>query len=302
MRILLPLVAALGLLAPPAAAQTTVTLTPVKDTYLQDVNPGANFGASVDVWFGRGSFFGLGNIRTLVEFDLTSLPPHPLAIKSATFSAYQHSTEAAAGGLDCELHAATSPWTEAGATWNNQPAYDARVWDSASVGDSFYTGWIDWDATALVREHVAGSLTNLGWFFRMQIESAGASRLGYFHSSEYGADPQKRLRLVVELYDMLLSGGPLVASQVNTLTVENVRPGRNVFFAASRSGTGSHPVPQLGVVLELNNPTLIGSSMANGAGRAALSFRIPPAAAGRSVWIQACARNELSNWIADVVQ
>lgn len=302
MRILLPLAATFGMLAPLTAAQSTITLTPIKDTYLQDVSPNTNFGASTDIWFGRGSFFGLGNVRTLVEFDLTSVPPHALAIKSATFSAWQHSTEAAAGGLDCELHAATSPWTEAGATWNNQPAYDARVWDAASVGDSFYTGWIDWDATALVREHATGGLANLGWFFRMQFESAGASRLGYFYSSEFGADPAKRLRLTIELYDMVLTGAPLMSSQVNTLTVDLARPGRSVFFAASRSGTGSFPVPQLGVTLELNNPTLIGSAVANGAGQASITFRIPPSAAGRSVWIQACARNELSNWIADVIQ
>ena len=69
----------------------------------------------------------------------------------------------------------TSPWTEGGATWNNQPSYDARIWDVAYVGDSFYTGWIDWDATELVREHASGSLANLGWLFRMSYETAGAS-------------------------------------------------------------------------------------------------------------------------------
>ena len=189
----------LGLAGPLSAAQSTITLTPTQDTFLQDSNPNSNFGASSDIWFGRGSYFGLGNVRTLVQFDLAALPSSGLAIKSATFSSWQHSTEAAAGGLDCNLHAATGVWTEGAATWNNQPAYDARVWDTAYVGDSFYTGWIDWDASALVREHLDGLRPNLGWLFRMTYETAGASRLGYFYSSEYAADPSKRLKLTVEI-------------------------------------------------------------------------------------------------------
>jgi len=292
----------LALLAPAAAAQNSVTLQPTADTHLQDINPGSNFGASQTIWFGRGSFFGLGNVRTLVRFDLSGLPADPRIIRRATFSAWQHSTEAAAGGLDCELHAATAAWTEAGATWNNQPSYDARVWDVAYVGDSFYTGWIDWDATELVREHATGALANLGWLFRMSFETAGASRLGYFHSREYAADPSKRLKLTIELFDILLTHGPLVSGQATVLNASSVTPGRQVFFARSGSGLGSYSVPQLGVTLDLNNPSLIGSAQANGQGQASVAFAIPPAAAGRSVWLQACANGELSNWTAQVVQ
>lgn len=289
-------------LTPAVAAQNSITLRPTADTHLQDSNPGANFGSAPSIWFGRGSFFGLGNVRTLVNFDLSGLPTDPRIIRRATFSAWQHSTEAAAGGLDCELHAATAAWTEAGATWNNQPAYDARVWDVASVGDSFYTGWIDWDATELVREHASGSLANLGWLFRMTFETAGASRLGYFHSSEYMTDPAKGLRLEIELFRMLLTHGPLVSGQANALNVSYATPGRQVFFARTSSGLGSYAVPQLGVTLDLNTPSLIGSAPANGLGQASLAFGIPPAAAGRTVWLQACANGELSNWTGQIVQ
>lgn len=291
---------ALALLAPAALSQNVVTLAPTADTHLQDINPNANFGASETIWFGRGSFFGLGNVRTLVGFNLSSLPQDPLAIKSATFSAWQHSTEAAAGGLPCELHAATAAWTEAGATWNNQPAYDNRVWSSADVGDSFHTGWIDWDATALVREHLSGALPNFGWLFRMQFETAGASRLGYFHSREHVANPTLRLKLTVELYGMKLTHGPLVAGQTGTLQVSQAEPGRNVFFAASTTGLGTHGVPQLGVTLELDQPRLLAQATANGAGQASISGFIPPVLSGRSIWLQAAADGELSN-VASVV-
>lgn len=294
--------AALASFAPLAAAQSSVTLTPTQDTYLMYINPDSNFGLSQDVWFGRGSYWGLGNIRTLVHFNLSSLPSDPLAIKSATFSAWQHSTEAAAGGLDCELHAATASWSESTATWNNQPAYDARVWDTALVGDSFYTGWIDWDATALVREHASGALANEGWLFRMNSEGAGASRLGYFHSSEYGADPSKQLKLTIETYEMLLSASPLIAGQPAALDVAGAVPGHRVYFVRGLMGLGSYPVPQLGVTLELHAPSLIGSDTADGAGHAGISVNVPAGAAGRSVWLQAAASGELSNYLALTVQ
>lgn len=289
------------LLAPAAAAQSTVTLTPTKDTFLQDINPGSNFGSSQDLWFGRGSFFGLGNVRTLVEFNLNGLPSDPVQIRSAKFSAWQHSTEAAAGGLACELHAATSPWSEGTATWSNQPSFDAQVYSSANVGDSFYTGWISWDASTLVREHASGARPNLGWFFKMQFESAGASRLGYFHSREYLADPARRPQLVIEYYELSLAASVLTAGQPGTLTAGDAAPGSRVFFARSRTGMGIFAVPALGVTLELAQPVLAGSALANGAGVASINFLVPPGAGGRTVWMQACAMNALSNVVNTTV-
>jgi hypothetical protein len=291
----------LFLLAPAAAAQSSVTLAPTQDTFLQDVNPASNFGASPDLWFGRGSFFGLGNVRTLVQFPLNGLPTNPAQIRSAKFSVWQHNTEAAAGGLPCELHAATSAWTELGATWNNQPTYDPQVYASADVGDSFYRGWISWDATALVRDHAIGVRPNLGWFFRMQFETAGASRLGYFHSREYLADPSRRPMLNVEYYELGLQASVLTAGQPGTLTANDAAPGGRVFFALSPTGFGSFAVPNFGVTLELDQPMLVGSAFANGVGVAFVNFMVPPGAAGRSAWCQACAQGVTSNVVATTV-
>lgn len=223
-------------------------------------------------------------------------------MKSATFSAWQHSTEAAAGGLPCELNAASAAWSEATVTWANQPAHDSAVRSSASVGDSFYVGWISWDATALVRDHASGAVPNLGWLFRMQFESAGASRLGYFHAREYLADPSRRPKLEIEIYALGLQSSALVAGQPATLTANGANPGQRIFFARSSTGPGSFPVPGFGVTLELDAPALAGSMNANGAGVAAVSFPVPPGAAGRTAWFQACAQNALSPVVAATVQ
>jgi len=288
----------LVLLAPLAVAQSNIRLTPSQDTYLQDINPGSNFGGSQDLWFGRGSFFGLGNVRTLLQFNLAGLPSNPAQIRSAKFSVWQHSTEAAAGGLSCELHAATAAWSEGTATWSNQPTYDGQVFSTASVGDSFYSGWISWDASALVREHASGARANLGWLFRMQSESAGASRLGYFHSSEYLADPAKQPQLNVEYYELGLTASTLTAGQPASLTASDAVPGRRIFFARSATGTGSFPINAFGVTLELDQPALVGTAFANAAGVANVSFNVPPGASGRSVWFQACAQAALSNVVS----
>lgn len=284
-----------------ATAQTQGVLHPTQDSFVQDSNPAGNFGVQ-DLWFGRGSYFGLGNIRTLVQFDLSALPADPQRIRSATFTVYQHSTEPAAGGLPCELHAASAAWNEATVTWNSQPAYDARVWSSADVGDSFYTGPISWDATGLVREHVSGALPNLGWLFRMQYETAGASRLGYFYSSETAPTAAGLPQLSVELYDMGLSAPQLHAGQMETLIASGADPHRRVVFAYSLSGLGSTPVAPLGVSLDLDRAQALASMDAGPLGNAAIRFRVPATAFGRSYWLQACSLGKVSNVASGVVQ
>ncbi|TAH38241.1 MAG: DNRLRE domain-containing protein [Planctomycetota bacterium] len=279
---------------PAVAAQTLVTLNPTQDSFVRDINPDSSFGTQ-DLWFGRGEFWGLGNIRTLVQFNLSGLPTDPLLVRSARFSAYQYATEQAAGGIDCELHAVTAPWTEAIVTWNNQPGYDPRAWSRAEAGDIFHTGWVSWDATAIVREQASGVFPNHGWLFRVQDESAGISRLGYFYSNNTAPNVNRLPRLDVETYEMRLDVTPLAGGQPATLSVTGADPGRRVFFARSLTGTGATFVPQLGVTLELGQPALIGSAFADAAGAASLVVNVPAAGSGRHAWIQAAALGELSN-------
>jgi len=183
-----------------AASADEVTLHPIKDTYVQSINPDTNFGKSVDMLLGKGTYFGLGFVRGLVQFDLSSLPSNPDLITSAKLSLYQYRTEPAAGGLPVDVKRITGPWSESTVTWNNHPAYDdSKVWASASVGDSFYTGWIDWNVLDLVRNQVSGHTQHYGWLLKFYMEiQAGASRLGYFHTMDYAAGPDLRPKLVVQ--------------------------------------------------------------------------------------------------------
>ncbi len=196
----LPALAALIALPAAVCSAGEVTLLAQQDSYIQDINGSTNYGELEEWWAGRGQFWGLGVIRAMVEFDLSSLPTNPALIESATFSAFQYDTQPAAGGLPVQVLRMTAGWEESTVTWNNQPAFDGQVWASADVGNSFELDWIEWDVTELVRAQASGQLPNEGWLLKASSESpAGASRLGYFRSSEFEGAPNMQPTLVVNL-------------------------------------------------------------------------------------------------------
>lgn len=293
----------LSLASASCLAQSVVTLYPNADAHTRDVAPGENNGSSDVIWIGRGAFWGLGNVRTFVRFDLLDLlPGNANVVTAAALSAYQFDTEPAAGGLDTNVHRVTASWDESTVTWANQPAFDNQVWATAQTGDSFYRGWIDWDVTALVQSQLTNQ-SHLGWMYKNTFESAGASRLGYFHSREYAADPSLRLQLNVEVTGgdapvMVLSYDALAAGRDTTFVVADATPGQRVYFIYSLSGLAPQRVPQLGVTLGLRNPTSAGSVVANGNGGATFTRRIPGSASGRAVWIQAAEQGSVSNIVA----
>ena len=291
---LLSLAATALLAVTPVSAQTVVTLPPIQDAHVRDLLPASNFGALPEIWFGRGSSFGLGLVRTLVEFDLGALPgPN---VKHATFSAWQFATEPAAGTIDCQVHRCTTAWTELGATWDAQPSFDAKSWAEAGVGSGPF-GWVDWDVTALVRDQAAGVLPSLGWLFKVPFETSGISRLGYFHSREF-SDAALRPKLVVELYDLDLAVAQPVPGVPTPIEVDRANPNEAVALAIDFTQLGLTPVVRLGVVLELHFPSLLALAFADAQGEVATSVLLPPAVSGAPFWIQAAAVGKLSNVVA----
>jgi hypothetical protein len=187
-------VAALSLLVA-SAATAQWTLTPEQDVYVNSENPSTNYAGTADLFLGKGTFWGLGFWRTYTIFDVSPLAGQ--LIDSAEFSIWQFDTGAAAGGLPCDAHRVTAAWDESTITWNSKPAHDSTVLSSADVGDSFYTGWITWDITALVRDWIDSAVENQGVVLKHYFEqSAGASRYGIFHATE-SSQTDLRPRLVV---------------------------------------------------------------------------------------------------------
>lgn len=100
---------------------------------------------------------------------------------------------------------------------------------------------------------------------------------------------------------MLLEVDPLFAGQNATMRVTEATPQQTVFFIYSIKGTGSTPVPQLGVILGLDSPILAGSAVAGNNGSAQLTKLVPDGTSGRNVWIQAAEQGRISNVVATTI-
>lgn len=79
-----------------------------------------------------------------------------------------------------------------------------------------------------------------------------------------------------------------------TLIVSDGAPNALTHVFYSRIGDGETPAPQLGVTLDLANPTLLDSLRADAAGIARLDFRVPQRGPQTRVWIQAAQHGRLS--------
>lgn len=106
---------AVAALSAPALASTTVTLTPVADSYVTPDAPDANFG-------NHGTFIvNRGYAESYLRFDLSSLPANAV-ITAASLSALAYDGYAYGGdGNVYTSFVADDSWREMGITWNNRP-------------------------------------------------------------------------------------------------------------------------------------------------------------------------------------
>ncbi len=94
----------------------------------------------------------------------------------------------------------------------------------------------------------------------------------------------------------------LVAGAPADLSAAGASSGDRVYFVYSLAGPGSTFVSQLGVMLDVASPTLIGSDTADATGQAGLTVTVPGGTGGLEVWLQAAAYQRPSNVISAVVQ
>lgn len=94
---------------------------------------------------------------------------------------------------------------------------------------------------------------------------------------------------------MLLEATELERGQRATLRTHRGTPGSATYFVYSFSGYGSTFVPQLNITLNLLQPTLIGSALADQDGVAELTRTVPNNAPPREILLQAIQREKRSN-------
>jgi hypothetical protein len=152
------------------AAPVTCTLTAVSDGYVNAALATTNFGTSTLLSISPNT---VSTERAFVRFDLTTCSPAIPAdalVRSATLSLTVAAAVLATRTID--LRSATASWTEAGVTWNAQPAVAGSVTSSAGVTVGQAAGTvISWNAVSDVQSFVAGASTDFG--FRLSDSAEG---------------------------------------------------------------------------------------------------------------------------------
>lgn len=145
-----------------------------KGAELTTYDPDGNYGWSQ--WFDGNAWTAQGTpliIRSLIEFDLTSIPPSAEVV-SATLSLFcnPNSThyQLQAGDNQSYLLRITEPWDENAVTWNNQP--EASMEDPVIIPTSTSNtqNYPDINVTSHVADMVANPAANYGWMIRLITE------------------------------------------------------------------------------------------------------------------------------------
>ncbi|WP_431313350.1 DNRLRE domain-containing protein [Streptomyces antnestii] len=125
----------------PVSIDPTITITPTpgqsQDTMVLSDQPAANFNNTWKMSVGKTD---TGIARSLIQFPLDEIPAGT-TVDSARLSMYfdqAHTTNA--NDVTMEVHRATGPWTESGATWSNTSALSGELSGTTVQIDDGETG------------------------------------------------------------------------------------------------------------------------------------------------------------------
>jgi hypothetical protein len=168
-----------------ASDNVQITLNAIADAYVNDSDPGSNFGSAANLYVSANSTLA----SSYIKFDLTSIPLG-VNIVSANFTAYLSDT-----GGDIYWSPADSigayycpdnSWTEPGITWNNKPSLNPNPTSSYSFSLFILFDYKSWDVTADVKTALSsGILTEV-----LKFATKTGDGYALFHSRE-GANKPK---------------------------------------------------------------------------------------------------------------
>jgi hypothetical protein len=165
----------------PVCNAAPVTLGAGADSWVDEANPstpGTNGTSPTLTVRSRNN----NDTRALVWFVLPSLPPG-CKVESATLRLFINNPAGNRTLQVLRLDSAPS-WTEAGVTWNNQPAPTGAA---VSVAAGTTSGYRSWTVTSMVQAMYSG--TNNGFLIRDSSENAtGQGFTNQFNSRESGAN------------------------------------------------------------------------------------------------------------------
>jgi uncharacterized repeat protein (TIGR01451 family) len=150
----------------------------VADATVVQAAPTTNFGSTSDMWTGYDHCSGAQITRSLVRFNLSSIPSGTTVYQARLYLYLVNSCDIGERTHTVTTYRAGGSWSESSVTWNTSPG-PAEAYGSASIPSRTW-GWYSFDVTDLVRAWVNGSVSNYGLMVRGPESSGNSSaRLGF---------------------------------------------------------------------------------------------------------------------------
>jgi len=164
------------------------------DAMVEQTRPNNNYGTSATM---QVVTHNAVNIRTYVEFAVTSCSPAIPAsatVLLANLRLYASAVPTATCRTE-DIFPATTSWTEAGITWNNQPfgsglnnptsGWTTQIQIGATCTSNNVAGYVSgWTVTADVQNFVKGSAADDGWMIRDGTEGSGTAYTATYEAKD----------------------------------------------------------------------------------------------------------------------
>lgn len=209
------------------------------DTMAIDITPTTNYGTNAVLAVGDGSGAALSAYRTLIKFDLSTIPAGARVVDAGIFlNEYSAADTAGVGSWAVDARRLLRNWVEAQATWNIYAT--ASNWTTAGAGSlgndvdadisatvtldgTAAAGFVEWSGATLIDDvqgFVDGTYSNYGWgLAALTAERQGTAAqfsANYFRSSDYGtAGDRPKIEVTYAFSLPLVNGGLVNTGLVN---------------------------------------------------------------------------------------